>query len=140
MDHNSIFNKLWDEYSNTNPSANKIHKLLEDQGETIINDHVAFRTYDIPGINIESIAPVFEKAGYKEKGDYFFEKKRLKAKHYEHKSDKLAPKVFISELITADFGDLIQATAREAADATGKLYSGFIARSADKIFESTDTR
>lgn len=118
MDHNSIFNKLWDEYRNTNPSANKIHKLLEDQGEKIVNDHVAFRTYDIPGINLESIAPIFEKYGYIDKGDYLFEKKHLKAKHYEHKSDKLAPKVFISELITSDFSELIQNTAREVAEAT----------------------
>lgn len=117
MDHNQIFEKLWMEYSATNPGADNIHKLLKQEGESIVNDHVAFRTYDIPGIDIESLAPVFIKAGYEAKGEYFFEKKRLKAVHYEHKTDNLAPKVFISELITSDFSTLVQEIAKEVAKA-----------------------
>lgn len=130
MDHNLIFEKLWKEYSSTNPAANTIHRLLEEKGESIVNDHVAFRTYDIPGIDIASLAPVFVNAGYEAKGEYFFEQKRLKAVHYEHKSDKLAPKVFISELITSDFSTLVQDTAKEVADATLKA----IAKGEELIF------
>ncbi len=118
MDHNLIFDKLWKEYSKTNPSANTIHNLLKDKGETIVNDHVAFRTFDLPGIDLEAIAAPFIKSGYKESGDYIFEAKRLRAKHYEHKSDPLAPKVFISELITSDFSEIVQSTAKKIAEAT----------------------
>ncbi len=118
MNHNLIFEKLWKEYSETNPSANQIHSLLEKRGEKIVNDHVAFRTYDIPGIDIKALSAPFINAGYVEKGEYFFETKRLRAKHYEHNSDPLAPKVFISELITADFSEFVQSTAREAAEQT----------------------
>jgi len=118
MDHNLIFEKLWKEYSKTNPSANNIHNLLEKEGEIIRNDHVAFRTYDIPGIDIEALSKPFLEAGYVEKGDYFFESKRLRAKHYEHIKDPMAPKVFISELITSDFSEVVQATARKTAEAT----------------------
>ena len=72
MEHRKIFENLWKEYSETNPSATKIHSLLEEEGETIVNDHVAFRTYDLPGINIEALSGIFIKAGYIEKGKYFF--------------------------------------------------------------------
>lgn len=118
MDHNLIFEKLWKEYSETNPSANHIHAMLEEHGEKIINDHVAFRTYDIPGIDIKALSGPFIEAGYVEKGEYFFERKRLRAKHYEHSSDSEAPKVFISELITSDFSEIVQTTARKIAEKT----------------------
>ena len=116
MEHKSIFSKLWREYSNLNPSVNRIHSLLEAEGENIINDHVAFRTYDIPGINMDSLSQVFLKSGYVPKGDYFFKKKRLRAKHYEHETDELAPKVFISELITSDFSEVVHNTAKMVAE------------------------
>lgn len=115
MDYQTIFKNLWDDYRTINPSVDKIHKLLEDKGETIINDHVAFRTYDIPGINVDSLAVPFIDAGYIEKGTYTFEEKHLNAKHFEHKTDQLAPKVFISELRTQDFSPLVQETARWVA-------------------------
>lgn len=118
MDHNLIFEKLWKDYSTINLSANKIHNLLRKEGETIINDHVAFRTYDIPGIDIKALSVPFIKAGYLEKEEYSFEQKRLRAKHYEHSTDKNAPKVFISELITSDFSETVQATARKITEST----------------------
>jgi hypothetical protein len=103
MEYKKLFGKLWVDYNNLNPSINKIHSLLEQEGEVIINDHIAFRTFDIPGINIDNLSSVFTEAGYIEKGKYFFADKRLNAKHFEHKADDMAPKVFISELITNDF-------------------------------------
>ncbi len=118
MDHNLIFDKLWKEYSDINPSANNIHALLTAEGENIVNDHIAFRTYDIPGIDIKALSIPFLKAGYVDRGDYVFEAKRLRAKHYEHSTDKTAPKVFISELITSDFSEVVQATAQKIATAT----------------------
>ena len=118
MDHNLIFEKLWNDYTALNPSAGTIHQLLNSRGEKIVNDHVAFRTFDIPGIDIEAISTIFKKHGYVEAGKYFFEEKRLRAKHYEHETDELAPKVFISELITADFSETVQSMAREVAAAT----------------------
>jgi hypothetical protein len=118
MDHKQIFEKLWKEYSETNPGAKQIHAILEGHGEKIINDHVAFRTYDIPGIDIEALSSPFMKAGYVEKGEYFFESKRLKAKHFEHSADPLAPKVFISELISSDFSEVVQRAASLIAGQT----------------------
>ena len=47
MDYREVFDKLWEDYSMTNPSVNKIHAILKDEGEEVINDHIAFRTYDL---------------------------------------------------------------------------------------------
>jgi hypothetical protein len=115
MEHTAIFQKLWDDYRLINPSVDKIHHLLNERGEHIINDHIALRTYDVAGINIEALAETFLAAGYVEKGSYNFEEKKLNATHYEHSSDNLAPKVFISELKTKEFSPLVQETAHWVA-------------------------
>ncbi|HCC71976.1 MAG TPA: hypothetical protein DEQ09_12615 [Bacteroidales bacterium] len=75
MNLETIFKKLWIDYSNLNPNAERIHKLLENEGEKIINDHIAFRTFDTEGINIDAITRVFIKMGYIGEGEYFFEKR-----------------------------------------------------------------
>lgn len=116
MKYQELFEKLWSDYSILNPSAGKIHKLLENAGEKIINDHIAFRTYDLPGISVDDLSLVFIESGYEEKGKYYFADKKLNAKHYEHKSDKLAPKVFISELITSEFSKKVLNTAKKVAE------------------------
>lgn len=41
--------------------------------------------------------------GYEPKGEYHFKAKKLRAKHFEHKSDRNAPKIFISELLLEEF-------------------------------------
>lgn len=117
MNHKEILERLWIDYREMNPSVNKIHRLLGEKGETVVNDHIAFRTYDIGNINVDVLSIIFKKANYIEKGSYYFEEKHLKAKHYEHATDKLAPKVFISELITSEFSEFVQETASKVAHA-----------------------
>ncbi len=116
MDYQEILEKLWNDYRAINPSVDKVHTLLGGKGETIVNDHIAFRTYDIENINAEVLAKTFIKVGYVEQGSYMFEEKHLLAKHYVHSTDKLAPKVFISELKTADFSPFVQKIAQLVAD------------------------
>jgi hypothetical protein len=114
MELNTIFNRLWDEYSSRNPSANKIHNLLTSEGENVINDHIAFRTLDIPEINIDVLATPFTSNGYIPKGEYRFEEKHLFAKHFEIPGNKVAPRIFISQLILDDCSTFIRDTLREA--------------------------
>lgn len=102
-----IFNKLWIQYTDLNPQAEKIHTLLEKRGEKVLNDHVAFRTYRHPKLGIETIAKIFKKHGYVPKGEYHFEEKKLYAIHLEHQ-DLNKPKVFISELLVEKFPQDIQ--------------------------------
>lgn len=93
---NEFFDRLWKNYIEITPSASKIHQVLAG-GSDIINDHVAFRTFNLPEINLEVLAAFFREMGYQEKGQYVFKSKNLNAKHFEH-TDKRLPKVFISEL------------------------------------------
>ena len=60
----SIFQNLWADYVNLNPNINKIHSLIEKQGESIINDHIAFRTFGLDGIRVEDLAKFFLDLGY----------------------------------------------------------------------------
>ncbi|MCR4337078.1 MAG: DUF1338 domain-containing protein [Candidatus Omnitrophica bacterium] len=92
-----LLKKLWIDYSSINQQAHEIHQLLTERGEKVINDHIAFRTFNIPEIGIDALAQVFKKLGYQSKGEYHFKEKKLFARHFEH-WDSLQPKIFISEL------------------------------------------
>ena len=129
----TLFASLWQDYLAITPSAKKVHDLLGDLAGTegLINDHVAFRTFNIDKINLEKLAAHFLALGYEEKGDYTFEQKKLKAKHFEH-ADTTKPKVFISELLVEEFSENVQAIigkmvaniAEDAAQHNDFLYSG----------------
>jgi hypothetical protein len=108
MNHTEIFERLWLDYTTQNPSAKKVFDLFSERGEKVVNDHIAFRTFDHPLVNIDVLAGVFINAGYQEMGTYNFEDKKLNARHFEHKTDMDAPRVFISELRTAEFSPFLQ--------------------------------
>ncbi|MBI9053183.1 MAG: DUF1338 domain-containing protein [Bacteroidales bacterium] len=112
MTLNAVFDRLWGDYTTQNPSVQKVYDLFLNEGEKVLNDHIAFRTFDDSRINIEVLSKVFIQNGYKEKGSYVFEEKHLFAKHYEHTTDKNAPRVFISQLITKDFSEYLQNTVK----------------------------
>lgn len=108
MEHHEIFNKLWKDYVRHSPYTQSIYDLFIGEGETIVNDHVAFRTFAHPSVCVDIIARPFLSAGYELKGEYTFEAKKLFAKHYEHPSDPLAPRVFISELRYNELSPYVQ--------------------------------
>jgi hypothetical protein len=120
MELNTIFKRLWEEYSSRNPSANKIHNLLTSEGESVMNDHIAFRTLDIPEINIDVLAKPFTSKGYIPKGEYHFEEKHLFAKHFEIPDNKTAPRIFISQLILSDCSSFVRDTLMEAFSGVDK--------------------
>jgi hypothetical protein len=102
----SLFSHLWQDYLTITPSAKKVHDLLEayesaDKNTTLVNDHIALRTFNIEKINLDKLAAHFLALGYTEQGQYDFIQKKLRAKHFEH-ADDTQPKVFISELIVED--------------------------------------
>ncbi|MCL1125735.1 DUF1338 domain-containing protein [Shewanella surugensis] len=103
---NTLFDALWQDYIKMTPSAAKVHALLS-QGESIINDHIALRTFNIAKVNLDVLAAHFESLGYVACGDYNFAAKKLIAKHFEH-PDSTQPKVFISELLVEEFSPELQ--------------------------------
>jgi hypothetical protein len=94
---NHLLQAMWQDYCDLNPAAKKIFELFTSQGENVLNDHIALRTFNHPKLGIESLAKVFKKYGYLAKGEYTFKEKKLFARHFEH-SDLNLPKIFISEL------------------------------------------
>lgn len=115
-----IFSRLWSNYIYSNPSAGRIHDLFISEGEEVINDHIAFRTIDLPEVDIDVISKPFTRNGYVAKGEYVFENKHLFARHFELPDDPFAPRVFISQLKTRDFSLFVQSLFRELMNKTAK--------------------
>lgn len=103
----SLFQKLWKDYSGMNLQAEAIRRALEARGETIVNDHVAFRTFDLPKVGLDVLAAPFVKLGYLPAEDYVFEEKKLTARYYLH-PNPLLPKIFISALKLREFSAPLQ--------------------------------
>ena len=111
-----LFDQLWNEYTDRTPSAKKVKELFETQGNKIYNDHVAFRTFEDSRVNIDVLSETFINNGYEYKGDYHFSEKKLYAKHFEHKTNKDAPLVFISQLLTSEFSVELQSIIKNTLD------------------------
>jgi hypothetical protein len=93
----ALLDQLWADYAAMNQQVGRIRRLLGDRGETVINDHIALRTFDDEKINIDVISRPFVGAGYRAIGEYQFKPKKLHARYFEH-TDSNLPRVFISEL------------------------------------------
>ncbi len=108
--YNETFQRFWDDYSSQNPSAKRIFDLFTAQGEEVEHDHIALRTFNDPRMSIDKVARIFTDNGYEERGTYDFKVKKVFGKHFEHRTDPAAPKVFISELLLNQFSDYLQDT------------------------------
>jgi hypothetical protein len=116
---------LWRDYTASTPQAERIHQLLAERGEHVGNDHVALRTFGLPGIGIAALARPFETLGWLEQPDrYTFADKKLDARYWRH-PDPALPKIFISELRTAE---LSAAAGRIIDGLVRQLPAGFGAR------------
>ncbi len=98
MSLEELFETIWNQYSDLNPQAKKIHDLLGAKEKKILNDHVAYRSVNLPDFGIDKLKKPFLDEGYKACGKYNFKNKKLRAIHLEHENKNL-PKVFISELL-----------------------------------------
>jgi hypothetical protein len=115
MNLETLLEKMWVDYCALNPAARRIFDLFSGEGETVVNDHIALRTFNHPRLGIESLAQHFKKFGYAEKGEYTFIEKKLFARHYEH-PDQNQPKIFISELELEKCSALIQREVAKMAE------------------------
>lgn len=107
MQLSQLMENMWVDYIKINPEAKRVFDSFVAEGEKVINDHIALRTFDHPRLGIESLAKHFKSLGYIEKNEYFFIEKKLYAKHYEH-PDETQPKIFISELQLAKVSPFIR--------------------------------
>ena len=110
---NAFLEKLWQYYSDGNSQAKKIKSLIEMTEAQVFNDHIALRTFDDPRVNVDKFILIFKQFGYKVRGKYYFEDKKLNAVHMEHSSASY-PRIFISELILDQFSLELQKRVSEA--------------------------
>lgn len=89
------------------PKAAQIKGLFEARGETVCNDHVAFRTYGLNPIDLESLEKPVLELGYKRYEPYRFEAKKLNAYGYIDPEGKL-PRIFLSALEVESLSDQAQ--------------------------------
>lgn len=108
MDLGDLLDRLWADYAAITPQAREIHRLLKNAGETIVNDHIALRTFAGERLGIDVVAAPFVAAGYRPAGVYRFAEKKLDARHYDPPDPGL-PRLFISELRVRDCSPALQA-------------------------------
>jgi hypothetical protein len=93
----SFFAALWEDYRRIAPHVSALRTALEARGETVVNDHVAFRTFAGPTLGIGALEPHLLALGYRRFAPYAFPDKHLDAWAYLHE-EPTAPRVFLSEL------------------------------------------
>lgn len=139
MKLNQLFENMWQDYLALNPDALEIYQLFK-ANNSVVNDHVALRTFGLAGMRVEDIAQPLIELGYREAGEYDFEKKKLRAKHYSHES---MPLVFISELKVEEFSTEVQTLIKQLASQVNLnlvkkpefLYSGRNWRLTSAVYE-----
>eukprot|EP01024_Parvocaulis_polyphysoides_P022623 TRINITY_DN2096_c0_g1_i1.p2 TRINITY_DN2096_c0_g1~~TRINITY_DN2096_c0_g1_i1.p2 ORF type:complete len:300 (+),score=37.61 TRINITY_DN2096_c0_g1_i1:161-1060(+) len=90
-------------YWNRNPTAKKAFEFtrkMQKQRQEIPLDHVAFRTFGVQGMGVDSLAPIFMEEGYSVGGTLEFPVKKLRATWYQPPKElyDYLPRIFISEL------------------------------------------
>jgi len=108
MTPDAFFDALWNDFTAYAPAAAGIKAALEAEGETVLNDHVAFRTFDRGPLTVATLEPHLLAMGYEVYEPYHFEAKKLNAKGYVHARPEL-PKVFCSELMVDEMPEDVQA-------------------------------
>lgn len=96
-----LFGKLWIQYLERVPYAKIYSDLISKKGGRVVNDHIAFRTFNThtgeQPEGIRALRHILLSLGYKPVMKYKFQKKKLNAVHFEHHNEML-PKIFVSQL------------------------------------------
>lgn len=108
MNINEFYDHLWQDYIQMTPQAEAISNALKSRGEQVLNDHVAFRTFNVGPIRLEKLEPFILELGYTRYEPYQFPAKKLDAYGYIPPSSDL-PRIFISELRVQDLSESAQA-------------------------------
>ncbi len=110
-----LFQLLWQDYLAMTPQAQRVSDLLQRRGESIVNDHIALRTFAHERVDIEVLDRAFVEAGYEPIESYEFKEKKLVACHYEHE-DGTRPKIFISALLLDECSASLRDTVKTLLD------------------------
>ena len=115
MDATAFFAHLWEDYISMAPKAARIKALFEKRGETVRNDHVAFRSFGLEPLSIPHLEKPLLAIGYERSQPYRFEAKKLDAFGYVH-ADPAMPRVFLSQLEVESLSEHGQAIVHRLVD------------------------
>ena len=101
MQTETFFSNLWRDYTSLTPQAARIHRIFLEDGNSIVNDHVAFRTFNLPPVDIGSLEHNLLAMGYRRFTDYSFDTRKLDAWSYLH-PDPDQPRIFFSQVRVAE--------------------------------------
>ncbi len=97
----ALFDTLWARYRSRMPYVRIYEQVLEREGATFVNDHIAFRTLasQEPAAGLFAVTRVFEALGYVAADCYEFPTDHLQSIHYRHPHSQF-PKLFVTQLKT----------------------------------------
>lgn len=107
MNIDTFIEQLWKSYQDVTPQAAAINNFFIENGERVINDHVAFRTFNQSPVNLDAIGEILEQFGYQYDESHLFAEKKLKAFSFlpPHQNQ---PLIFASELLTEQLSEASQ--------------------------------
>ncbi len=115
MDVDRFFDRLWDDYAAMTPQAVRIQAAFEQRGESVLNDHVAFRTLAVEPVQLERLEPHLTALGFRRLEQYTFPARKLRAFGYTPPRPDL-PRVFLSELLVDQLSRPAQSILIRCAD------------------------
>lgn len=103
-----LLDVLWRGYVASTPQAERIRQLLTQRGEILCNDHVALRTFGVPGLGVAALARPFEALGWRARERHRVRDRHLRASYWQH-DDAALPRVVVSELVVEELSPDAQA-------------------------------
>ncbi len=121
-----LFSRLWQQFIERVPYAATYKEMVESKGGKVVNDHIAFRTFNTrtgeqPG-GILAIRHILTCLEYRPVEKYKFPKEKLSAVHFEH-PNKTLPKIFVSQLEVENLPEWVQLLIQGAVKDTSYLLS-----------------
>ncbi len=121
-----LLDRLWEQYLKRVSYAQKYVDLVTKKGGVVVNDHIAFRTFNThcgeQPDGIGAIKHILSCLEYKPAEKYDFVKKKLKAVHFVH-PDEMLPKIFVSQLEVEQLPEWAQLIIRNAVKDTPYILS-----------------
>lgn len=114
MQLEALLGALWADFKKLAPLAADIASRLEARGEKVQNDHIALRTLNRCGADLEAIETLLLPLGYRRLDEYHFATKHLRARAYVQAGQ---PRVFVSELLREELSPSAQATLERCVQA-----------------------
>jgi len=104
----ALIDALWTAYVAVTPQAQRIHHLLAARGDVIANDHLALRTFAVPGLGLDAVAGAFEKLGWTACERPRIHAEAARERSWQHPDPEL-PRLLLGEVLVHELSPRAQA-------------------------------